>query len=135
MFYRILADIIVVAHLAYVLSVIVGLLAILAGWVLDWKWTRNFTFRIVHLLLIGIVVFEALFGITCPLTDWEDNLREAVGEDISQGSFMARLADHLLFINISPEMLTVCYCLFGAAVLAALFLIPPQWPWKGKAKR
>ena len=134
MFYRILADVIVVAHLAYVLSVIVGLAAILLGWLLKWKWIRNFYFRIIHLLLIGIVVLEALFGITCPLTTWEENLRKAIGEDISQGSFMARLADHLLFFNISQQTLTVCYCLFGAVVLATVFLVPPRWPGKERRK-
>ena len=66
LFYRLSADLIVLIHFAYVSFVIVGLIAILAGWVLRWKWTRNTTFRVTHLLAIAIVVGEALCGITCP---------------------------------------------------------------------
>lgn len=132
MFYRILADLIVVAHLAYVLSVIVGLAAILLGRLLKWEWTRNFYFRIIHLLLIGIVVLEALFGIMCPLTTWEDDLRKAAGEDVTEGSFIGRLAHDLLFVDLSEETLTVCYCVFGALVLLTVLFIPPRWPWRRK---
>ena len=135
MFYRILADVIVVAHLAYVLSVILGLAAILLGWVLKWKWIRNFYFRVIHLLLIGIVVLEALFGIVCPLTNWEYDLRQAAGEGVSEGSFMGRLAHDLLFVDLSEGTLTVCYCIFGALVLGTVFLIPPKWPWGKREER
>ena len=54
--------------------------AILAGVCLRWSWVRNFWFRAIHLLLIGIVVVESLCSINCPLTDWENRLREASGE-------------------------------------------------------
>ncbi len=130
MFYRFLADLIVVMHLAYVLSVILGLAAVILGWFLKWRWIRNFYFRIIHLLMIGIVVFEALFGIMCPLTTWEDDLRKAAGEDVTEGSFIGRLAHGILFVDLSEEALTVCYCIFGAVVLLTVFLIPPQWPWR-----
>ena len=58
-----LADLIVVFHAAYVSFVVFGLVAILIGAVLRWRWVRNFWFRVIHLTAIGIVVAEALFGI------------------------------------------------------------------------
>jgi cytochrome c biogenesis protein CcdA len=69
-----LADLIVVFHTAYVSFVVFGLAAILIGAVFHWGWVRNFWFRAIHLTTIGIVVIEALAGITCPLTDWENRL-------------------------------------------------------------
>ena len=68
---RVLADVIVVFHAAYVSFVVFGLVAILLGVVFRWNWVRNFWFRSIHLIAIGIVVGEALVGVPCPLTVWE----------------------------------------------------------------
>ena len=126
-----LADLIVAIHLLYVVSVISGLPVILLGGVLRWRFIRNFWFRIIHLIMILLVVFEDLFGITCPLTDWEYDLRVAAGQhDASDGSFVARLIHLLIFYEFPPIVFTVGYCLFGIAVLVSWWLIPPHLPWK-----
>ena len=39
-FYRILADITVIVHVAYVLFVVLGVVAILLGWLRKWQWVR-----------------------------------------------------------------------------------------------
>ncbi|MBN2580148.1 MAG: DUF2784 domain-containing protein [Pirellulales bacterium] len=124
--YRLLADTVVVIHLAYVAFVVLGLLAILLGWLLNWRWVRNFWFRVIHFAMIGVVVLEALVGMMCPLTDWEAALREKAGETIQQGTFLGRLASNILFVDIPPKTLTWIYCLFGLAVLITLFCIPPR---------
>ncbi len=72
---RMLADLIVVFHASYVSFVVLGLVAILVGAALHWRWVRNFWFRIAHLAAIGVVVLESLAGIPCPLTVWESQLR------------------------------------------------------------
>jgi len=126
--YRSLADMVVAAHLAYVSFVVVGMVAILAGIVLRWSWVRNFWFRTVHLLLIGIVVVESLCGVRCPLSDWEDSLREACGEATEGESFIGRWMHDLMFVHVSEWVLTVCYVIFGLAVLTVFVLAPPRWP-------
>ena len=73
---RMLADLIVMTHTAYVSFVVFGLLAILIGVALGWDWVRNIWFRAIHLTAIVIVVAEALAGIPCPLTTWEKQLRK-----------------------------------------------------------
>jgi hypothetical protein len=126
--YRLLADAVVLLHLAYVTFVLLGMVAILAGIALRWQWVRNFWFRIVHFLMIAVVVAESLCGILCPLTDWEDRLRELAGEPNEPGSFIGRWTHELLFVDVPPSVLLVCYCLFGLAVLMTLILAPPRWP-------
>lgn len=125
--YTMLADLVVVAHLAYVLFVVIGLAAILLGRLCRWEWVRNRWFRLVHLAMILVVVVESLLSITCPLTTLEIYLRQMGGQGIREGSFVGRLANQLLFYPLPPETFTIIYCTFGAAVVASLWLVPVQW--------
>jgi hypothetical protein len=124
--YSLTADIIVVIHAVYVSFVFFGLFAILAGIMFRWKWIRSFWFRAVHLAMIGIIVFESLLGITCPLTTWEHRLRAAGGEAIQARSFVGRWVHELLFYDAPVWVFTVAYCLFGAIVLTTFLLAPPE---------
>jgi hypothetical protein len=126
--YRVLADLIVVLHFAYVAFVVFGMAAILLGIVRRWSWVRNFWFRMIHLAMIAIVVVESLCGILCPLTEWEDRLREASGAPNEPGTFIGRWAHDLLFLDVPHWVFPVCYVVFGLAVLLAFVVAPPRWP-------
>ena len=102
----------------------------LIGVALGWGWVRNFWFRAVHVLAIGIVVVQALAGVLCPLTTLENHLRERAGEATYAGSFVGHWVHELIFYEASPSVFTVSYCLFGAAVVATMLLAPPKWPGK-----
>ncbi|GHT11255.1 hypothetical protein FACS1894170_04570 [Planctomycetales bacterium] len=126
--YSFLADLIVVVHFGYVSFVVLGLLVVLIGGGFGWQFVRNFWFRILHLAMILIVVAESLLGIICPLTVWEYNLRVAAGQqDVSDVSFIARTIHNLMFFDVSMTFLTCCYCLFGLAVIASWWFVPPRW--------
>ena len=96
---RMLADLIVVFHAAYVSFVVLGLVAILVGIAFRWKWVRNPWFRWIHITMIGIVVAEALAGIPCPLTVWERQLREGAGQVAYAGDFIGYWTHRLLFLS------------------------------------
>ncbi len=125
--YSLLADLVVVVHLAYVLFVLLALPVILFGGWRGWEWVRNRAFRLMHLAMITIVVVEALLSITCPLTTLEDYLRGQAGQQVVQGSFIGRLAHDLLFFDVPQQFFTPIYCLFGALVVGTLFLVPIRW--------
>jgi hypothetical protein len=125
---RLLADLIVVFHATYVSFVVFGLVLILLGIAFRWGWVRNVWFRTLHLTAIGIVVLEAVVGMTCPLTDWENRLRRMAGEGGYAGDFIGYWAHRLIFYHAEPWVFTVLYISFGLAVLAAFVLAPPRWP-------
>ncbi len=133
--YRILADCVVAVHLAIVLFVVLGMGAIVAGIVLKWQWVRNFWFRLIHLLMIATVVVEAILEVSCPLTDWEDNLRERAGETVQQGTFIGRMLHGILFWDVSRGTMTIIYCLFGLGVVLVFILAPPRWPRRKSSQK
>lgn len=124
--YRILADVTVLIHVAYVTWVIAGLALFLIGGVRGWRWTRRRWVRYSHLAMIGIVVVESWLAITCPLTVWENELRRRAGQTGYRGDFIANCAHDLLFFDATPAVFTALYTLFGVAVVAAWWLYPPQ---------
>jgi polyferredoxin len=127
--YRLLADLVVTIHFAYVAFVIVALLLIVVGGVLRWNWVRNLWFRLVHLMMIGVVVAEAWCGVVCPFTRWENQLRRLAGQASYRGGFIANVLHEAIFFEAEPWVFTWCYTLFGLMVLATFLLIPPRWPF------
>jgi hypothetical protein len=123
---RVLADVIVVVHAAYVSFVLFGMVAILMGMAFKWNWVRNFWFRAIHLSMIGIVVGESLARVPCPLTIWEDQLRKIAGQTGYTGDFIGHWTHWLIFFRVAPWVAPLVYTLFGLAVLMAFILAPPR---------
>ncbi|MGH9867113.1 MAG: DUF2784 domain-containing protein [Candidatus Polarisedimenticolia bacterium] len=117
-----LADIVLVLHLAFVLFVGGGLVLIWLGAIAEWAWVRHFWFRAAHLAAVVFVACEALMGIWCPLTVWEDALRGAHGER----SFMARWIHRVMYYDFPEWAFTVAYVLFALAVVATWYRVRPM---------
>ena len=118
-----LADAVLVLHVLVVLFNVGGMFAIVAGGVLGWRWIRHRGFRMTHLALVTFVTAEAIFGITCPLTRWEDALR---GSETTQ-SFIGRWLAAILYWNAPPWSFAVAYSAFLGLVIWV------WWKWPAKA--
>lgn len=117
-----LADAILVVHFAFVLFVVGGFALIVAGGIAGWGWVRNRAFRYAHLAAIVFVATEALLGVACPLTVWEDALRRASPD---APGFVARWVGRLLYYDLPGWVFTVAYLVFAIAVAVTLRLVPP----------
>ncbi len=124
--YRLTADLVVVVHFAFVAFVVFGLLLTLVGGVRRWEWVRGVRFRAIHVAAIGFVVAESLCGVTCPLTVWEQRLRDLARQASYRGDFIATWVHDLLFFDVEPSAFTLFYCSFGAAVVLTWILVPPR---------
>ena len=120
-----LADAILILHVLFVAFVVVGLLAVYAGYFLNWRWVRNRVFRIVHLCAIGYVVIQAWLGMICPLTAWEMALRAEAGAATYSGSFIQYWLHSLLYFTFPEWVFVVVYTVFGSLVLASWFVVKP----------
>ncbi len=97
-----LADLILVVHFGFVVFVVASLPLVWIGAAAGWRWTRHFGFRAAHLGAILFVSAEALAGVWCPLTLWEDALRGHAADK----SFVARWIHALLFYDLPGWMFT-----------------------------
>ena len=117
-----LADAILVLHFAIVFFIIGGLIAIWIGAARGWRWVRHFWLRVAHLAAIFFVAAEALAGVVCPLTVWEDTLRGRFAET----GFIERWLHAILFYDLPPWVFTVGYVAFALVVLATFMAVPPK---------
>ena len=132
--YDTLADGVVALHVLYVAYVVLGQLLILIAGTFRWDWGRNRWFRLTHLLAIGIVALEAVMGWRCPLTIWEEQLRELAGQAFNNSeTFMGRVLHNLLFVDQyftdgrPPEgFFTTLYIAMFFIVIQGLMMYPPR---------
>ena len=121
-----LADVILVLHAIIVLFIVGSMPLIWCGYFCGWRFVRNFYFRIIHLLLMGIVAVESVFGILCPLTIWEDALRtsDSAGA-LRQHGFIAHYLHQLLYYDFPAWVFTLAYLLFFLFVVATFYWVRP----------
>ena len=120
-----IADVILIVHLAFIVFVLGGEVCVLVGYFRDWPWVRNFTFRVCHLLAIGIVVALAWANQVCPLTVWENTLRETAGEETYRETFIQHWVGELVYYDAPQWIFTAAYMAFGALVVLSWYWVRP----------
>lgn len=124
--YALAADALLVVHALFVVFIVLGLILIFAGKLLSWHWVRNPWFRVTHLVAIGVVILQSWFGVICPLTIWEMQLRSKAGITAYEGSFVSHWIHELLYYQAPPWVFVLCYTVFGGLVLFSWFLVRPR---------
>ncbi len=130
MVYRVLADILVILHFAWILFMLAGFFIT----VLAFRMKHLFelcVFRTVHVLGIVYISVLAAMGRYCPLTVWENALRRRYSPStVYPGSFIARYIERLVYPGVDPIVIVVPTVLIGLFT-AAVFLVRPP----GKIKK
>jgi hypothetical protein len=127
-----LADLILVLHAGIVSFVVAGQLMFVAGGVLGWAWVRCAWIRLAHLALMAFVMLQSWAGLTCPLTGWEQTLRQRAGQTAYAESFIEHWLSRLIFFSAPAWVFMLIYTVFGALVLLTWYWIPPRWPGTSK---
>ena len=126
MLYQLLADMVLVLHVAIVAFVVVGLVLIVAGNLRGWRWVNALWFRLAHLAAIAVVVAESWVGMVCPLTTLELWLRTQAQGATYEGSFIEHWLQRVLYYDAPPWVFTLGYTLFGLIVIAIWWRYPPR---------
>lgn len=126
MIWQWLADGVLALHVAVVLFVVLGLVLVLAGNAIGWKWVNHLWFRLAHLAAIAVVVAQAWLGVICPLTTLEMWLRRRAGQSGYEGSFIEHWLQQLLYYDAPAWVFIALYTGFGLLVAATWWWFPPR---------
>lgn len=124
--FSVLADIVLLAHTAVAVFVVLGLPLIWLGAWRKWRWSNLLWFRLAHLCTIGFVVVQSLLGMVCPLTILENWLRLQAGQIGPGDGFIEYWFSRILFYQAPTEVFTFAYTLFGFAVAWTWWRFPPD---------
>jgi hypothetical protein len=69
---------------------------------------------------------QSWFGVICPLTIWEMNLRSKSGETLYEGSFISHWLTELLYYQAPSWVFVICYTIFGGLAFSSWFLVRPR---------
>lgn len=125
--YRLLADAVLLVHLAVVVFVVGGLLQVVAGNLLHWPWVNGGVFRAAHLLAIGYVVAQAWLGKVCPLTALESWLRAKAGMAGYRRSFIEHWVQRIVYYDAPSWVFALAYTAFALLVVLAWWRFPPRF--------
>lgn len=117
-----LADALLVLHLG-VVAFVVGLLPlVLIGGARGWRWVRHRGLRFTHLGLMLFITAQTWLGQLCPLTVWEQQLRQQAGQGGYTASFIEHGLASLLYWDLPWWAFVAAYTVFAGLVLGA-------WGW------
>jgi uncharacterized protein YhfF len=124
--YQLLANAVLTVHFGVVLFVVGGLVVVVAGNRLGWKWVNDRRFRLAHLAAIAIVVAQAWLGQRCSLTTLESWLRVRAGGSGYETSFIEHWLQRIVYYDAPLWVFTVAYTVFAMMLLAAWWYFPPR---------
>jgi hypothetical protein len=120
-----LADLLLLLHASIAVAVIVLLPLVLIGGRRGWQWVRRRWLRLLHLVAIGVIAAQAWLGELCPLTVWEQALRQRAGQPGYSESFIEHWLARLLYVEAPWWMFVAAYTLFALLVAWAWWRVPP----------
>ncbi len=124
--YAVLADAVLLLHLAVVVFVVGAPVLSLWGHRRGWPVVNGLRFRVTHGVLLGVVIAQAWLGRLCPLTLLEDWLRVQAGGSGYGTGFIAHWVGRLLFYQAPIWVFAVVYTAFGLLVLGVWWRVPLQ---------
>lgn len=121
MIHRLAADTILVLHLLFIVTVVLGGLLVLRWPKLAW----------IHLPVVAWGLLVEITGWICPLTPLEQRLRLVAGEDGYSGGFI----EHYLVPLIYPAGMTTGTRFFYAALVLSTNLAVYLYLWRDSGRR
>src|SRR4051812_14035501 len=113
-------------HVALVIFIVGGLVLIIVGNFVAWRWVNVWWLRVAHLAAIGIVAAESWIKVICPLTSLEMWLRMRARETTYASNFIEHWLQRILYYQAPAWVFTFAYSLFALLVVATWWYFPPR---------
>ena len=127
MFYKLLADLIVVIHFVWITFMLLGFLLILQAFFYKKAFFDWFKFRIIHLIGIFYISLLSILGKYCPLTILENFLRSRYELNlVYPGSFIIHYLERLVYPAVNPLIIQIPTAFIAVFTILVFIIRPPR---------
>jgi hypothetical protein len=113
-------------HLAVILFIIFGFIAIPLGAKLQWRFIHEFWWRLAHLVSMVIVAIQAIFGKACFLTYIQSDLLKDAGKKRYTVPFIQTYIDRMIYYNFPIWAFSIIYVILFLYTIYVWFKFPPK---------
>ena len=117
------SEIVLLFHFCIFLFVILSFFLIPFGYYQKWEWVKNKYYRLIHLVLMGIIFIETILGFMCPLTILENFLRN----DIEINNKITQIIHQVMYWNLTTYQFTILYLLSLLYLIFLWFFFKPDF--------
>ena len=115
-------------HVAFTFFLLLTPFAILIGQWQIWSWTKNLSFRNIHILLLTYVIVEVLFSIPCFLTVMENSCRKKSNLPLYTTGFFDYWVETLFVTTYRNWLFIAILSLLAIFSFILYFAAPPLFP-------
>ena len=119
----IFSEIVLLFHFCIFLFMILSFFLIPLGYQQKWEWVKNKYYRLIHIILMGVIFVETALGFMCPLTVLEHFLRN----DTKINNKFTEIIHEIMYWDLSSYQFIILY-LFSFLYLVILwFFFKPDF--------
>ena len=104
------------------LFMILSFFLIPLGYYQKWEWVKNKYYRLIHLVLMGIIFIETILGFMCPLTILENFLRN----DIEINNKITQIIHQIMYWDLPTYQFIILYLLSLLYLIFLWFFFKPD---------
>ena len=117
------SEIVLLFHFCIFLFILLSFFLIPFGYYQKWKWVKNKYYRLIHLVLMGIIFIETILGFMCPLTILENFLRN----DIEVDNNLTQIIHQIMYWNLPNYQFIILYILSFSYLIFLWFFFKPNF--------
>ena len=117
------SEIVLLFHFCIFLFIILSFFLIPFGYYQKWEWVKNKYYRLIHLVLMGIILIETILGFMCPLTILENYLRNDIGVDNN----LTQIIHQIMYWNLPNYQFIILYILSFSYLIFLWFFFKPNF--------
>ena len=117
------SEIVLLFHFCIFLFIILSFFLIPFGYYQKWEWVKNKYYRLIHLVLMGIIFIETILGFMCPLTILENFLRN----NIEINNKITQIIHQIMYWNLPTYQFIILYLLSLLYLIFLWFFFKPDF--------
>ena len=117
------SEIVLLFHFCIFLFIILSFFLIPFGYYQKWEWVKNKYYRLIHIVLMGIIFIETILGFMCPLTVLENFLRN----NIEINNKITQIIHQIMYWDLPSYQFIILYLLCLLYLIFLWFFFKPDF--------